>query len=254
MRYSQTRLSFLTAIALFSSSIALPLAASEICGNRGLISDFSDGHAARGFAAEQKQDGSIKLAADPKQASNQVVRLTAGPKGRRVGKGALIHRFAPIGIGNYVEMSARFFVPEGGKTNSVILMDLECASCGLDTNPGLRLYLRDGRIRIDRSKVGVKEPFYPRVDHKVSPERWYLIRWRVDLGDTALGQSEVYLDGKRVLNDRGVTVLTQRIVSQLADIKVKEQVDRFQVGLTANSNKSSTELLVDDVRFCTGPS
>ena len=87
--------------------------------------------------------------------------MAAGPKGKRVGKAGLIHRFAPIGVGSVIDMSARFYFPKGEKTDSIILMDLECAACGLDTNPGLRLYLRNGHLRVDRSKVGIKEPFYP---------------------------------------------------------------------------------------------
>lgn len=227
-------------------------ASALACSGDGLLSDFSAGNAASGFSATQEQDGSVGLRMDPTQPGNQVARMSAGPKGRQVGKAGLIHRFAPVGIGRTVDMSARFFVPEGEMTNSIILMDLECASCGLDTNPGVRLYLRDGRLRVDRSKIGIKEPFYPSVDHQVRPNQWHRIRWTVTLGDGPEGQSIVYLDGREVGRDRGATVLTQRVVSQIANIRVKEQVDRFQIGLTANSNRRRTELLVDDVRFCAG--
>ena len=147
-------------------------------------------------------------------------------------------------------MSGAFYFSKSDQTNSVILMDLECASCGLDTNPGMRLYLRDGRLRVDRSKIGIDVPFYAEQGHQVEPGRWHDVRWRVHLGEGDAGRSDVFLNGQVVASNRGTTLLTQTIVSRIANIKVREAVDRFQIGITANSNKTGTSLLLDDVRFC----
>lgn len=238
-------------LSLIAALVSTAAVAENVpCGSRGVLSDFEKGNADAGFAAAQMQGGASERVSDPAARNNSVVRLSAGGKGRRVGKAALIHRFPPVGKGSEVEMGARIFFPAGAALDSVILMDLECASCGLDTNPGIRLYLRDARLRVDRSKIGLSDPFYPEVDVQLEHGRWYDLRWRVILGEGDAGYSEVHLDGRRVSVASGTTVLTQTIVSSLADIKVREQVDRYQVGLTANSNRRGTELLLDDVWFC----
>lgn len=238
-------------LSLIASLVSTAAMAEGIsCSERGMLSNFETGKAAAGFAAEQMQGGVSERVSDPAASNNSAVRLTAGGKGRRVGKAALIHRFPPVGKGAVVEMGARMFFPAGAALDSVILMDLECASCGLDTNPGIRLYLRDARLRVDRSKIGLSDPFYPEVDVQLEHGRWHALRWQVTIGEDEAGYSEVYLDGRRISAARGTTVLTQTIVSSLADIKVREQVDRFQVGLTANSNRRQTEMLLDDVWFC----
>lgn len=220
------------------------------CGAAGLLSDFQTGDVAQGFATRQLQQGELSVISDPLDPTNRVAHSTAGAKGRKVGKAGFIHRFAWMGKGARLSMGARILIPEGSALDSVILMDLECAECGLDTNPGIRLYLRDGRLRVDRSKIGIRDPFYPTADTRLEPGTWHNLVWHVTLGAGNDGQSQVILDGQIVGDARGTTVLTQQIVSKLADIAVREGVDRFQVGLTANSNRSATSLLLDDVWFC----
>lgn len=225
-------------------------AAPPDCGAGGMLSDFQGDDVALGFAATQLQGGEVSVIVDPLDPTNRVATSTAGPKGRKVGKAGFIHRFEWLGKGAELVMGARILIPEGSAADSVILMDLECAECGLDTNPGIRLYLRDGRLRVDRSKIGLRDPFYPTAETRIEPGTWHDLIWRVTIGVDDAGQSQVVLNGQIVGDARGTTVLTQEIVSKLADIKVREGVDRFQVGLTANSNASATSLLLDDVWFC----
>lgn len=240
-------LSSLALAMLFSTRAAMAVE----CAGEGFEARFDDGSAKGGFAAVQEQNGTVRVTGDPVTAGNGAVLMDAGAKSRgRVGKAGLIHRFSPVGAGQVIEMEGRFLFPRGAATDSVILMDLECASCNLDTNPGIRLYLRDGRLRVDRSKIGIEEPFYPSVDIRVKPDRWQTIRWTVRLGGGEAGRSQVALDGRMISNRRGTTLLSQEIVSQIANIEIREQVDRFQIGLTANSNSRPSRLLLDDVRFC----
>ncbi|MEZ5798358.1 MAG: hypothetical protein R3D63_13265 [Paracoccaceae bacterium] len=140
--------------------------------------------------------------------------------------------------------------PEGTRLDSLILMDFECKSCGLDTNPGIRLYLRDGSLRVDRAKVGIKDPFLPRLPTKMKAGLWESITWQVVLGKENAGSSKVWLNDELVIDAVGTTLLTQEVVSKLANITVKEQVDRFQVGLTANSQNKAVTVYLDDVTFC----
>jgi len=150
-----------------------------------------------------------------------------------------------------VKMEARFFFPPGSALDSLILMDLECASCGIDTNPGIRLYLRDGLLRVDRSKIGAFEPMLPTVAKFITSEGWHNISWEVTLGVGNAGRSVVLIDGVKMLDVQGTTILTQAEIDKVAQgIVVRELVDRFQVGMTANSNNSEQTLYLDDVKIC----
>lgn len=238
-----------TAVGLGFSTMAQTVP----CDNEVTLSAFETPDVTDGFAAIQSQRGSVTVQADPHDPANGVAAMIAGPKSSgRVGKADLIHRFAPVPRGGRIRVSARVMVPDGAPLNSVILMDLECATCGLDGNPGIRLYLRDGRLRVDRSKIGVRDAFLPSVGTRLQPGRWHDLVWEVVLGDGAEGRSVVTLDGARVMDARGTTVLLQRIVSQFENTLVTEAVDRFQVGVTANSNSVAATAFMDDIRFCAG--
>lgn len=229
------------------------MAQTAPCDNEVTLSSFETPDVTDGFAAIQSQRGSVTVRSDPHDPANTVAVMTAGPKSSgRVGKADLIHRFDPVPRGGRVRMAARVMVPEGAPLNSVILMDLECASCGLEGNPGIRLYLRDGRLRVDRSKIGLQDAFLPSVGTRLEPGRWHDLVWDVVLGDDAEGRSVVTLDRARVMDAHGTTVLLQRVVSQFEDTRVTEAVDRFQVGVTANSNPVPATAFMDDIRFCSG--
>lgn len=229
-----------------------PPSLSNAADQRNLSDDFESGlEKGAPWAAQQLQRGKARLMKDPTgDSDNMVLALEAGrKKGGKVGKADLIHRFEPLKMGKTINMKARFYIPKGTPLNSLILMDVECASCGLPKNPGVRLYLRDGRIRVDRSKIGIKEPFLPLKEKKVMQNKWFTVHWLLKLGDETGGISKVHLDDELVLDNQGTNLITQKIVDTLADIKIKEQVDRFQIGITANSNKSKAKMLVDDVQM-----
>ncbi len=244
----------LAAILAFAAA-APSMAQAPACDNGGLLTSFDGPSVRNGFAAVQNQGGDLGIAPDPLDPSNRVGRFTAGPKrAGRVGKADLIHRFAPIDRGARLRMSARFLIPDGAPRNSVILMDLECAGCGLKGNPGIRLYLRDGRLRVDRSKIGIRgAPFLPVIGTRVTPGQWHDLTWEVGLGDQASGWSRVTLDGEPVIDARGATVILQDIVSLYENTPVREAVDRFQVGVTANSNPVPATVFMDDIAFCRLP-
>ncbi|MBY6058079.1 polysaccharide lyase [Leisingera daeponensis] len=243
------RAGFILAVA--AGLAAGSTAAASQCSADSRHWRFDDAGEGRGFAHVQLQRGAAVPAEDPLHPGNQVARLTAGPKQKgKVGKADYVHRFQPLQAGSVVLMQARFYFPPGTPLNSLILMDLECASCGLDTNPGVRLYLRRGMLRVDRSKIGIKQAFLPSVPHMMAAGVWHELSWQVTLGAGEQGRSVVRLDGEVVSDARGTTVLTQEVVSRHMDVAVQEQADRFQVGVTANSNPQTVELLLDDVRFC----
>ena|GEM_PF-2878361 len=200
------------------------------------------------WATEQLQNGSLDIVQDPTNASNKVLKALAGAKsGGKVGKADLIQRFEPVGPGGTIHMSSWFYFPKGTPRNSVILFDLECASCGLDTNPGLRVYLRDGRLRVDLSKIGIKDALLPSTDHQVPSERWFKLGWTVKLGVEGAGQTQITLDDKVVLAADSTTMPSTSIARKLLGHDITEAVDRIQIGLTANSNNKPALIYVDNV-------
>ncbi|APX89015.1 hypothetical protein BV394_04130 [Brevirhabdus pacifica] len=181
----------------------------------------------------QRQAGEVRRVPDPLGGGREVHRFAAGPKGRagkdRVGKAALIVPFATLRPGDHLAVRAEVMIPEGAPRNSVHLMDIECKHCGQRGNPGLRLYLRDGRLRIDRKKIGGRHAWAYDRTPRLAPGRWVEIVWSLRLGlegDPTL--SIVTLDGRTVLRNRG---------RNLPDLPPdRAGVDRLQIGVTANSN------------------
>ena len=211
--------------------------------------DFNRSKALGAFwATEQLQNGSLDIAQDPTNPSNKVLKAVAGAKrGGKVGKADLIQRFGPVGPGGTIHMSSWFYFPKETPRNSVILFDLECASCGLSTNPGMRVYLRKGRLRIDLSKIGIKDALLPSKDHQVPSERWFKVGWTVKLGVDGAGQTQVTLNDAVVLNANTTTMPSTSIARKVLGVDITEAVDRIQIGLTANSNNTPALIYVDNV-------
>lgn len=178
----------------------------------------------------QEQFGAISVAPDPVGARSEVVMAVAGGKrGGQVGKAALILPFAPHGPGASVSVEADIYLPPGSPRDSMHLMDLECKYCGVPGNPGLRLYLRDGRLRIDRKKIDGGHAWANATAPRVPIGRWARLRWELTLGTEARpGRAVVWLDGVEVLRAAG------RTLPPVAEDRAA--VDRLQIGVTANSN------------------
>ncbi|RVV98464.1 hypothetical protein EKE94_05965 [Mesobaculum littorinae] len=171
----------------------------------------------------------------------------AGPARKGVvTKAAVIRPFprARARAGAVIEAEAMFLFPPGSPRDSVLLMDLECKHCGLAGNPGPRMYLRDGQLRIDRAKIGVHHAWARADTPKIPAGRWVRIRWRLRLGGAEEGRSQVWLDGREVLDDRGRTLPEGGRVAAL---------DRLQIGITAQSNDREAELFLRDLRLDVRP-
>lgn len=206
-----------------------------------VLSDRFDGSGNSIRWKRQEQRGTI-TPVEAVAGRSDVVRAIAGRKqGNQVGKAALIAPFEKMTPGTVIVASAWFYIPSSTPRNSIILMDLECKKCGMRGNPGLRLYLRDGRPRVDRKKIGEKHAWVSDRAPVVPSDRWFQLTWTLRLGmDAETGMSVVTVDGREALRNTG------RTLPPLGD---RSGVDRLQVGLTANSNATSTELYFDDVQI-----
>lgn len=190
----------------------------------------------------QLQNGAIEISGD-----GSTIRLSANARtASAVSKAGLSTRFDPVDDRSVVTMQARFRLSADDPANSVILMDLESANAGIGTNPGLRLYLRDGQLRVDRSKIGHTDSWNADPAMKVVPGEWVDIRWEVVQGDAATGSTRLWVNDVLVLEAHGETRLTQERLDAYGLTLEGGQLDRFQFGLTANSNDEPVTLEVRD--------
>ncbi len=173
----------------------------------------------------QEVGGRLSAVPDPR-ARGGVLLAEAGPRAGRVPKAALVARFPRIGGGQRLAIAFDVMIPRGRPVNSVHLLDLECADCGMSGNPGIRLYLRRGRLRIDRAKIGIEHAWTDDAAPQLEPGRWHRIEALVDLAPDDRGGARVQLDGRPILQARGRTLLSRRDAG----------IDRIQLGITATSN------------------
>lgn len=175
----------------------------------------------------------------------EAIRFEAGGKTDTVGKSAFILPFAPQGQGVRLKISADVFIPEGTDPNSLILIDVECKNCGAEGNPGLRMYLRDGGLRIDRKKIGERHAWAMPAPPLMGVDEWHRIDWQLDLGaNHATGRSQVALNNFAFLINAGRTLPIG--TDQTA-------VDRVQIGLTANSNPGLAAVYMRNIRVTVDP-
>jgi hypothetical protein len=165
----------------------------------------------------------------------KILRARTGPRGNRVPKAALIARPALLPAGTEVRIAFDLMVPQGAPLNSIHLADVECATCGEAGNPGIRLYLRHGRLRIDRSKIGIANAWTNDAAPQLRHGHWHHVELDVRIGFGDKGRARVRLDGAEVLAAKGDTIL-------------RRGADRIQIGLTASSNPVPATAYFDNVR------
>jgi hypothetical protein len=190
------------------------------------------------WAASQQIDGRLDVV--PGQ-GGKVLRARTQARRERVPKAALIARPAKLAAGATVRVTFDVMVPEGAPLNSIHLVDLECASCGEGGNPGIRLYLRHGRLRIDRSKIGQFPTWADNDATSLRHGRWHRIELEIRAGFGDSGRARVQLDGATVLTGLGDTIFRPKGGATAG-------ADRVQIGLTASSNPGSAIAYFDNVR------
>ena len=179
------------------------------------------------------------LAAVTSGRGDAALRARVGPREGRVPKAAIVARPAKAYPGDSIRVRFDLLVPEGAPLNSIHLADIECASCGVGGNPGVRLYLRNGRLRIDRSKIGIRDAWTKDDAPQLRHGRWHGIELDVLLGEE--GRATVRLDGRTVLEGRGATTVLPEGLGEAG-------ADRIQIGITANSNPQPAIAYFDNVR------
>lgn len=187
------------------------------------------------WAIRQQENGSVAAISAPGR-RGLALQATAAAKTDRVTKADIVARTAPMVEGTIVTIAFDLYVPRATPLNSIQLVDLECATCDEGGNPGIRLYLRRGRLRIDRSKIGIKDAWVRDDAPQLAANRWQRIVWTVRIGADD-GAARVTLDGREVLSARGATIMPLST----------RHADRIQIGVTANSNAVPVTLYIDNV-------
>jgi len=191
------------------------------------------------WAVRQEERGAVSLVSAPGR-SGKALRARAEAKRGSVSKAALIARPGDMPEGTQLTVAFDLYVPRRAPVNSLQLVDIECARCGEGGNPGIRLYLRRGRLRIDRSKIGIEHAWTRDTAPQITRERWHRIVWTTRLARGQAGRADVALDGRNVLSGQGATLAHDR-------------ADRVQIGITANSNHTPATALFDNVRVTANP-
>lgn len=190
------------------------------------------------WAIRQQVRGQVQVAPAPARRGRALL-ATAGPKrGSEVAKADVVARMRFIPAGASLRVAFDLYLPAGTPRNSLQLVDVECASCGEGGNPGVRLYLRRGRLRIDRSKIGIRDAWVRDDAPVLAPDRWHHVEWQLRLHPGQGGGARVMLDGAEVLAARGAT---------LAPLP-RLGADRVQIGITANSNAVPARAWFDNVQ------
>lgn len=195
------------------------------------------------WAIAQQVNGSVALAPSP-SGPGKVLIAKAGPKqGSTVAKADIVARIAPAVAGSVVSVGFDLYVPPGQPLNSIQLVDLECADCGEAGNPGVRLYLRHGRLRIDRSKIGHQHAWVNDAGPQLATGRWHRIAFNMRVAADESGEASATLDGAPAVNGTGATIM---------DLP-RKWVDRVQIGITANSNAVPASMMFDNIDITITP-
>lgn len=194
----------------------------------------------------QKQNGHISLSEDGTSAI-----FTAHEKTNVVGKSALSAAIDPITTDDpqTINVSFDLKIPSGSPDNSIILADFESTASGIGANPGVRVYLRDGYLRVDRSKIGESEPWYSDQDGPINIDDWNAIEITMIPGANGEGLFEIRLNGQLILSETGNNVLSDEWKASVGLEDLYSPVDRVQVGLTANSNTVTASVEMRDLEI-----
>lgn len=190
------------------------------------------------WASSQQIDGRLDVV---RGRDGNMLRARVEARTRRVPKAALIARPALLAPGATARISFELLVPAGTPLNSLHLVDFECANCGEAGNPGIRLYLRHGRLRIDRAKIGHPEAWTNERAPQLRHGRWHRVDLDVTSGFGNAGAVRARLDGATVLEARGDTIFGSRG-------GYARGADRVQIGLTASSNPVPAVAYFDNIR------
>ena len=195
--------------------------------------------------AMQLNDGDVGISED-----GNTFLHTVDARAGSISKSTLNVGFEPVDAAGIIAVEMDFMIPDGYPTDQIFLADFESGNANIGTNPGVRIYLRDGMIRVDRAKIGLDETWV--ADHApITTGEWFSLRAIVTAGDDDVGKMQIYLNGQLVLEENGSTVLTQSVMDQFNLTLEGGELDRVQLGLTANNGPNEASVATRDMSIQT---
>lgn len=156
--------------------------------------------------------------------------------------------FDPVENGDIITISMDFFIPDGSPTDQIFIADFESSTANTGTHPGVRIFLRDGYLRVDRAKIGEEDGWF--ADHDpIQSGEWNSIEVVLVPGDDDTGQMMIFLNGQLVLQEAGATILTQEALGDTSFTLTGGEIDRVQVGLTANNGPSEAAIVTSNIEL-----
>lgn len=172
-------------------------------------------------------------------------KCLADRKSNRVGKAFVTKNFPAVKAGDIIEAKARYFIERVPQDGSLYLMDIECRSCGPQWQPGIRVHVRQGQLRVNRSKLRLKKDFVASNTTSIPTGKGFELSMRLRLGEEA-GETVIAIDGRPVIEERGVNMPLEHIFATQNLELAEEHLDYVQFGVTANSGSSEAEVLFSD--------
>lgn len=146
-----------------------------------------------------------------------------------------------------LEVSAWFYFAGAPDLRNIFLFDFECAYTCNHNGVGPRVMLTGSGGGYPVIEFGQMDPArqisheipsaLPTIrqsEYRVPTNEWFHLRWLMVFGVGPLGQTQLYLNGRKIID-------ATRSTSWLP------AVDRVKVGLTANSSALPVDLYVDDI-------
>lgn len=183
--------------------------------------------------------------------NNKVLQCNASPKQQdnKIAKAYVTKNFPDIVEGDVIELSAKYYLNEYLKDGKIYLMDLDCRGCGWEKNPGIRVYMNeDGYLGVNRGKLGKHLGVF-KTNFRVPLKQYFYLKMSYKLGDKLNGLTSMWVDGKLIIQERGVNMPIKKIFEETTEIRLTaEKVSYAQFGVTANSSKTKRAIInVDDV-------
>jgi hypothetical protein len=147
--------------------------------------------------------------------------------------------------GDTIFMQASFYFEPGADLNEIYIMDIEYEQC-YSQAPGPRLKISNGYLSIDRGKIGFSGSFKA-TEALIPTGKWFRITWQMILGKNSNGTTQLFLDGNKVMDTTGTNIPDSAIFFAAGVTLTTEKLDRFEIGITANSSSKGALLYVDDV-------
>jgi hypothetical protein len=193
------------------------------------------------YVQQENAGSTIDLSAEHVHSGAQAIRFFGHPPGSELTKADIGTSDVFFLVGQTLEVEAWFYFADVADRNDITLIDAECSCGGLGS--GARVMLVDDYPMIERGELGAVNTgaitfFKTMQQHRVKAplQQWFSIRYRLKLGLGVLGHAQLWVNGTKVIDRSGTTVLMGAGF-----------VDNIQVGLTANSSTADATMFVDDV-------